>query len=92
MTTFRKYAETAARIIGKRTPARIAYDDEVLRWRQITGGDTREGILKANLKFPSQALSTDESEMEGFNAYFEYLAVHAEIVRNLKIKLAHQKR
>ncbi len=91
MTTYRKYAETADRIIGKRTPAKVAYDNEVLRWRHITGGDIREAILKANHKFPKQALSTDEAEFEGFEAYYNYLAVHAEIVRNLKLKLARQK-
>ncbi len=92
MTTYRKYAETAERVIGKRTPTKIAYDNEVLRWRHITGGDTREAMLKANLKFPSQALSTDETEFEGFDAYYNYLAVHAEIVRNLKLKMARQSR
>lgn len=92
MTTYRKYAETVERVIGKRTPAKVAYDNEVLRWRHITGGDTRGAILKANHTFPTQALSTDESEFEGFDAYYNYLAVHAEIVRSLKLKLARQKR
>ncbi len=92
MTTFQKYAETAERIIGQRTPAKIAYDDEVLRWRHISGGDTRAGILKANQKFPEEALALDDSNFEEIEAHYSYLATHAEIVRNLKIKLAHQKR
>ena len=36
MTTLKKYAETAERIIGKRTVAKIAYDNEVLRWMHVT--------------------------------------------------------
>lgn len=92
MTTFQKYAETAERIIGNRTPARVAYDNEVLRWRHITGGDTRAAILKANQKHPEEALLPDDSDFEEIEAHYSYLATHAEIVRNLKIKLAHQKR
>lgn len=92
MTTFQKYAETAERIIGNRTPAKVAYDNEVLRWRHITGGDTRAAILKANQRYPEEALEPDDSDFEEIEAHYSYLATHAEIVRNLKIKLAHQKR
>ena len=92
MTTFQKYAETAERIIGKRTPAKVAYDNEVLRWRHITGGDTRAVILKANQRYPEEALEPDDLDFEEIEAHYSYLATHAEIVRNLKIKLAHQKR
>lgn len=90
MSTLKKYAETAEKVIGKRSVAKIEYDNEVLRWMHITR-DIRSSVEKANLKFPQQASGTGGEELASLRAYYDYLAVHGEIVRNLKLQLAQKK-
>jgi|GEM_PF-2627461 len=90
MNTLKKYAETAERVIGKRTDAKIAYDNEVLRWMHVTK-DIGASVAKANSKHPSEALTEDKDELPNIKAYYDYLAVHGEIVRKLKMGVAQRK-
>jgi len=83
MDPLKKYIETAAQVIGSRTPAEKAYDNEVLRWLHITK-DMRSALNKANEKFPAETLEIADDQLPDVQARYEYIRGHEQIVRRLK--------
>lgn len=78
----KKYLATANQVIGKRTPARAAYDREVLRWLNITK-DIRAAVTKANEKHPREAVAIDASNEADLQAHYDYLKTHDQILTEL---------
>ncbi|MBL9205756.1 MAG: hypothetical protein JNN01_11760 [Opitutaceae bacterium] len=83
MDPLKKYIETSAKVIGFRTPAEKAYDNEVLRWLHITK-DMRSALDKANQKFPTLARVVSDEQLPEQESRYEYLRGHEQIVRRLK--------
>lgn len=83
MDPLKKYIETAAQVIGQRSAAQEAYDQEVLRWRHITH-DLRAAIGKANEKYPALARTVSDDELPELDARYEYLRGHEQILRRLR--------
>jgi hypothetical protein len=83
MDPLKKYIETAAQVIGRRSAAQQAYDREVLRWRQITK-DLRAALAKANEKYPSLAQKVSDDDLEELDARYEYIRGHEQILRHLR--------
>ena len=79
------YLDRAREIIGERSPAEKAYDDEV-----VAGLDKGLGISAAikaaNAKFPDEALQFDSTTQEDIQEHFEYLAEHMKILRRLGLR------
>lgn len=91
MISLKKYAETAERVIGKRSRAKAEYDNEVLRWMHITK-DINAAVAKADQKFPALAQNPKPADLPNILAYYDYLAVHGEIVARLKQQTAAKAR
>jgi hypothetical protein len=83
MDPLKKYIETAAQVIGRRSAAQQAYDREVLRWRQITK-DLRSALAMANEKYPALAQKVSDDELEELGARYEYIRGHEQILRHLR--------
>ncbi|MBM3873964.1 MAG: hypothetical protein FJ382_09585 [Verrucomicrobia bacterium] len=83
MDALKKYIETAARIIGRRSAAQQAYDREVLRWRHITK-DLRAALAKANQKYPALAREVPDAELAELDARYEYIHGHEQILRRVR--------
>lgn len=67
-------------IIGNRTKDEERYDKEVLRWLR-KGKSIRKAINKANKKYPKEALSVDESNLNDVASHYDYLLEHENIIR-----------
>jgi hypothetical protein len=69
----------AKEIIGDRTPAEKAYDDEVLRGLRA-GADIQLAIASANATYPAEALTVDDTNAGDVAAHYEYLLEHEKIM------------
>jgi len=69
-------------IIGNRTKDEERYDKEVLRWLR-KGKSIRKAINKANKKYPKEALSVDESNLNDVASHYDYLLEHENIIREI---------
>lgn len=83
MDIITQYLETAAEIIGDRTPAEEQYDREVIRWVE-KGKPIKKAITKANEKYPAEALIPEDAALPDLQARYEYLLEHERIMRRLK--------
>jgi hypothetical protein len=81
------YLKRAEQIIGKRTPAEIAHDDEVVAGLEM-GLPIEAALANAGEKHPAERLSWDASNIRDIAAHYDYLKEHAQILR----KLGNQKR
>ena len=84
MDIFEQYMARAQEIIGHRTIEEERYDKEVLRWLQ-KGKNIKKAVMKANNKFPKEALDLDESNINEVASHYDYLLEHENIIR----KIAH---
>jgi hypothetical protein len=75
----KQYMRRAKEIIGDRTPAEEAYDDEVLRGLRA-GADIRLAITSANAMYPAEALTVDDTNAGDVAAHYEYLMEHEKIL------------
>ena len=73
----KQYTERADEIIGERTPDEQKYDREVIRWMR-KGKSVAKAIVKANEKYPTEALQVDDN-LADVQAHYEYLADHEAI-------------
>jgi hypothetical protein len=69
-------------ILGERSEAEKAYDDEVLRYLCV-GYDIQAAIALANQKYPSEALVIDDSNLADVATHYEFLAEHYELYLKL---------
>ena len=69
-------------LIGNRTKDEERYDKEVLRWLR-KGKSIRKAINKANKKYPKEALSVDESNLNDVASHYDYLLEHENIIREI---------
>jgi len=77
---FEQYLQRANEIIGDRTKDEERYDKEVLRWLR-KGKNIRKAINKANNKYPKEAHSVDESNINDVASHYDYLLEHENIIR-----------
>ena len=78
-----QYLSRSKEIIGDRSENEIRYDNEVLKWMR-TGKKVKNAILKANKKYPKEALKVDRSNISDVAEHYSYLLEHENILRNLK--------
>ena len=76
------YTERADEIIGERTPEEQKYDREVLRW-MCRGKSITKAIVKANEKYPAEALQIGNDNLADVHAHYQYLAEHDAIMDKL---------
>ena len=76
------YLARAEEIIGKRTPAEIAYDDDVVAGLKM-GYPIEAALAKAAQKHPTEALSWDDTTIGDIAAHYDYLKEHAQILRTI---------
>jgi hypothetical protein len=76
----------AEEIIGKRSPAEIAHDDEVVAGLEM-GLPIEAALANAAQKHPAEALSWDASNIDDIASHYDYLKEHMQILK----KLNHQK-
>lgn len=79
---FEQYLQRANEIVGDRTKNEERYDKEVLRWLR-KGKNIRKAINKANKKYPKEALSVDESNINDVASHYDYLLEHENIIRKI---------
>ena len=79
------YMRQAEQVIGKRTPAEIAHDDDVVAGLEI-GFPIEAALKNAAQKHPSEALSWDASCISDIAAHFDYLKEHARIMKKVQGK------
>jgi hypothetical protein len=77
-----QYLQRSREIIGNRTKDEERYDKEVLRWLR-KGKNIRKAINKANKKYPKEALSVDESNLNDVASHYDYLLEHENIIREI---------
>jgi hypothetical protein len=76
------YLKQVEQIIGKRTPAEIAYDDEVVAGLEA-GLPIEAALVNAAQTHPDEALSWDATNVTDIAAHYDYLKVHSQILRKL---------
>jgi hypothetical protein len=76
------YLAQAEQIIGKRTPAEIAYDNTVVAGLEM-GLPIEAALSNAAQQHPSEALSWDNSNITDIAGHYDYLKEHARILRQL---------
>jgi hypothetical protein len=74
------YMQQAARIIGKRTPEEIAYDDDVVAGLEL-GLPIEAALFNAAQKHPSEALQWAADTIGEISEHYEYLKSHARIMK-----------
>jgi hypothetical protein len=77
-----QYLQSAKQIIGERSEAEEAYDDEVVAGLE-QGLPIKAAIDAANRKFPGEALKVQKEALQEVAQHFEYLAEHKKIMRRL---------
>jgi hypothetical protein len=82
MDILEQYLQRSQEIIGNRTKDEERYDKEVLRWLR-KGKSIRKAINKANKKYPKEALSVDESNLNDVASHYDYLLEHENIIREI---------
>ena len=78
----KEYMARANEIIGKRTPAEIAYDDAVVAGLEM-GLTIEMALTNAGQKHPAEALSQDAYNIADIAAHYDYLKEHARIMKQL---------
>lgn len=76
------YLNRAEQIIGTRTPAEIAHDNEVVAGLEM-GLPIEAALANAGQKHPAERLSWDASNIGEIAAHYDYLKGHAQILRKL---------
>lgn len=76
------YLAQAEEIIGKRTPAEIAYDDAVVAGLEM-GLPIEAALANAAQKHPAEALSWDDTNIGDIASRYDYLKEHAQIIRRI---------
>jgi hypothetical protein len=76
------YLRRANEIIGKRTAAEMAYDDEVVSGLEM-GLPIEAALDNAAQRHPAEALSWDASNIGDVATHYDYLKEHAHILRLL---------
>lgn len=76
------YLARAQEIIGKRTPAEIAHDDEVVAALEM-GLPIEAALTNAAQQHPSEALSWDAGNIGDIAAHYDYLKGHVRILRSI---------
>lgn len=77
------YVNSTAEIIGDRTSDEIKYDEEVVA--ALNQGHTIEEALgNAGIKYPNEALKSNDSNIDDIKAHYEYLQEHNRIMTMLK--------
>ncbi len=83
MDLIEQYPSRSKEIIGDRSDNEIRYDNEVLKWLG-KGKKVKNAILKANKKYPKEALKVDRSNISDIADHYNYLLEHENILKNLK--------
>jgi hypothetical protein len=83
MDLIEQYFSRSKEIIGDRNQTEIRYDNEVLRWFR-KGKKIKNAIIKANKKYPDEALQLDKSNINDVANHYDYLLEHEKIMRKLK--------
>jgi hypothetical protein len=83
MDILKQYLDSAAEIIGDRSPAEESYDREVIRWLE-KGKPIKKAIAKANEKYPAEALVVEDALLPDLQSRYQYLLEHERIMRRLK--------
>jgi hypothetical protein len=83
MDLIEQYLSRSKGIIGDRSENEIRYDNEVLKWMR-KGKKVKNAILKANKKYPNDALKVDRSKVRDVADHYNYLLEHENILKNLK--------
>ena len=82
------YLDSAAEIIGHRSPAEKAYDDAVVdALRQ--GKSIEDSLAIAGAKFPDEAIEWSDTNIGEIAAHYDYLRNHSDILRMVE---AHAKK
>ncbi len=79
------YLKQAEQIIGKRTSAEIAHDDEVVAGLEM-GLAIDLALTNAAKKHPAEKLAWNVDNLGDIAAHYDYLKEHAQILRKLKTK------
>ena len=79
------HLKQAEQIIGARTPAEIAHDDEVVAGLQ-KGLPIEAALANAAQKHPSEALQGDADSIGDIAAHYDYLKEHARIMKMMQGK------
>lgn len=79
------YMQQAESIIGERTPAETAHDDEVVAGLE-KGLPIEAALANAAQKHPSEALQWDADSIGDIAAHYEYLKEHARILKKAQGK------
>jgi putative NADH-flavin reductase len=82
MDILKQYISRADEIIGDRTAEEQKYDHEVVRWVR-RGKSVSKAIVKANQKYPKEALQVNDDNLADVQAHYEYLAEHEAIMEKL---------
>ena len=83
MDILKQYLESAAEIIGDRSPDEERYDREVIRWLE-NGKPIKMAIAKANEKYPTEALVVEDALLPDLQARYAYLLEHERIMRRFE--------
>ena len=83
MDFIEQYLSRSKEIIGDRNQTEIRYDNEVLRWLR-KGKKIENAIIKANKRYPDEALQLDKSNINDVSNHYDYLLEHEKIMRKLK--------
>lgn len=79
------YLRRAERIIGERTPAEIAHDDEVVAGLEM-GLSIEAALANAAQKHPTEALQWDADSIGDIAAHYDYVKEHARIMKMMEGK------
>ncbi len=79
------YLRRAEEIIGERTPAEIAHDDEVVAGLEM-GLPIEAALANAAQKHPSEALQWDADSIGDIAAHYDYVKEHARIMKMIQDK------
>ena len=77
------YMRQAEQIIGQRTRAEIAHDDDIVAGLEM-GLPIEAALANAAQKHPAEALPWDDSTIGDIAAHYDYLREHMQILRKLK--------
>ena len=84
MDVIEQYLSRSQEIIGNRTQAEIRCDKEVIRWLR-KGKDIRKSTMKADKKYPEEALKVDDSNVNEVENHYHYLMEHDAILQKLPL-------
>jgi hypothetical protein len=85
------YLRRAEEIIGERTPAEIAHDDEVVTGLEM-GLPIEAALANAAQKHPSEALQWNADSIGDIAAHYDYVKEHARIMKMIEGKIPRHHR